>query len=166
MQEKISEFIKTLQYEYGYSAQTLRAYRSELRLLFKFLQEKQTVTDVSAFNQKLLREYLLSRRAGGSSTATLARTIATLKSYGNWLLQRQYIQTNPALKLKAPKSALDLPKVINENKMTAVLEAIAQKTKTSDRPEDLRDHAIAELLYASGVRIGELCARYLADKSR
>lgn len=181
MDAAIEEFLLSLEHERGYSTHTVRAYRRDLAGLYAFvvavLGKEGSQADTQGDTQngphsmvpgqskgigldsldiELLRDWLWQQQQEGLASATLARRVATLKSFGSWLEQRRLIPANPAARLRAPKQASVLPRVLTSAQTERILER-AQGRAASGDPTQLRDHAILELLYASGLRVSELC---------
>lgn len=155
MDEAINRFLETVEYEYGYSAHTLRAYRADLSNLAEHAA-KQGVIDTGGLSVDVLRDWLWARQQLGLSSGTIRRNVATLKSFGGWLETRRIVPGSPASRLRAPKAAHPLPRVLSDEQMRRVLDRAAGLA-ASGEPIELRNHAILELLYASALRVSELC---------
>lgn len=152
--EAITGFLETVEFEYGYSAHTLRAYRTDLRSLVDYLAERD-VTDSADLSIDVLRDWLWARQQAGLSSSTIGRGVATLKSFGGWLENRRVVPGNPASRLRAPKAAQSLPRVLSDEQMGRILDRAAVLAESGD-PIEVRNHAILELLYASALRVSEL----------
>lgn len=161
LESAITQYLQTLQAEYGYSAHTVRAYRTDLAKFATYCNDRQ-VNTVSAINLELLRDWLWEAQNSGVSKNTLARYSATLKAFGRWLTSQEKIPTNPALQLQTPKKRQKLPQTINAEQITTLLKQAADKAKNGT-PQAIRDYAVLELLYATGIRVSELCGSKLAD---
>ncbi|WP_442918800.1 tyrosine recombinase [Leucobacter sp. USHLN153] len=160
----VDRFLSAVELEYGYSEHTVRAYRRDL-VDFVAYAEEQGVSSVNACNIEVMRGWLWARQQRGLASATLARNVATLKSFGAWLERTRLVPGNPASRLRAPKASRELPRVLADEQMSRVLERVARRADP-DRPETLRDHAVLELLYASALRVSELCALTVAGVDR
>lgn len=156
LDEAITGFLETVEYEYGYSAHTLRAYRTDLRSLAEYLAERE-VADTADLGIDVLRDWLWARQQAGLSASTIGRNVATLKSFGGWLENRRVVPGNPASRLRAPKSGQSLPRVLSDEQMGRILDRAAALAETGD-PTRVRNLAIFELLYASALRVSELSA--------
>lgn len=167
MDEAIEGFLSAVAFEYGYSQHTLRAYRRDLCSLVDFARaqvsdDTSPAPDVAALDLELLRGWLWQRQQQGLSASTIARNVATLKSFGRWLEQRQLVPGSPASRLRAPKTGRPLPRVLSEDQVERILERAARRAASGD-PSQLRDRAVLELLYASALRVTELCTLGLED---
>lgn len=152
----IEAFIAAVRLEYGYSEHTVRAYARDLHDFAEFAEQADART-LSECDLELMRGWLWQRQQGGLAASTLSRNVATLKSFGSWLEQRRLVPGNPASRLRAPKAQRDLPRVLADEQMKRLLERAAGRAESGD-PDQLRDHAVLELLYASALRVSELCS--------
>jgi len=158
LDEAIGGFLSTVEFEYGYSPQTVISYRRDLNDFANFsaAQQSATVDDIAQLDLEALRAWLWDRQQRGLAASTLARNVATLKSFGKWLEYRRLVPSNPAARLKTPKKTQALPRVLSEDQVTQILDRAAARAATGD-PREVRDHAILELLYATALRVSELC---------
>ncbi len=158
LSEAVEGFLSAVQYEYGYSAHTLRAYRHDLSMLAEFLTSESSpaVDDAAELDLDQLRAWLWHRQQRGVAASTLSRHVATLKSFGRWLEHRRLVAGNPASRLRAPQTPHSLPRVLSKDQAGRILERAAARAENGD-PVQLRDHAVLELLYAAALRVSELC---------
>lgn len=152
----IEGFIAAVRLEYGYSEHTVRAYERDLRSFCDFA-EQSGATALAACDLELMRGWLWQRQQHGLAPSTLARNVATLKSFGSWLERRRLVPGSPASRLRAPKSRRELPRVLADEQITRILDRAARLAESGD-PDQLRNRAVLELLYASALRVSELCA--------
>ena len=147
-------FERHLRAERGRSAHTVRAYLRDVRA---FLDEVGADDEeaLKAVTLGDLRAWLgvLSRR--GVSRATIARASASLRSFFGWLERTGRVASDPSLRLAAPRRHRTLPPVLGQRSAAALLD-VAAVAADDDDPVHLRDRAALELLYATGVRVGEL----------
>lgn len=143
------------------SPATVRAYRSDLAELGDALGDP-VLSDVDLDD---LRDWLWKATERGDARSTLARRRASARGFFSWALDAGHVRTDPSLRLVAPKRARPLPRVASAEGMTGVLEGAKERAQAGD-PVALRDHAILELLYASGLRVSELCGLDLDDLDR
>ena len=152
--DTLRAFERHLRSERGRSVHTVRAY---LRDVGVFLDEVGAcdLQELSEVTLADLRAWLgvLSRR--GAARATIARTSASLRTFFGWLERTGRIPTDPSLRLSAPSRHQTLPPVLAPRSAAALLE-VAAVAADDDDPVHLRDRAALELLYATGVRVGEL----------
>lgn len=151
----IDEFLAAVRLEYGYSELTVKSYRTDLLNFARFAKERGCTT-VVACDIELMRDWMWARQQQGLAKATLARGVATLKSFGAWLERCEYVAASPAARLRAPKPTQALPRVLSETHITQLLERSRRRAEEGD-PIAVRDYAILELLYASALRVAELC---------
>jgi len=163
MKQEIAGFLRYLEVERGVSPNTLAAYRNDLAQMEEYLEERLRkdgqVPAWSRVGREFLQQYILELRARAYSEATRARKIAAARSFFRFLLQEGKRQENPAESLSSPRVGRPLPRVISVAEARRLLEQAAQ----SAGPEGLRDWAMLELLYASGMRVSELVSLDLED---
>ena len=140
--------------ERGFAVHTVDAYRSDLSLLAGFATER-GVVDVGDLSLEVLRAWLWDAAENGSAKATLARRSAAARGLTAWTLRTGIVETDVGLRLRAPRPDRTLPRVVAEKQMVDLLEAARQRAVDGD-PDALRDAAVLELLYASGIRVSEL----------
>ncbi len=167
LQEAIDGFLRSVEFEYGYSPHTVKAYRNDLRSLVEFVQAETADgdsgdVDISIIDLELLRGWLWDRQQRGYAVQTLKRSVATVKSFGTWLEQRRIVPGSPASRLQAPKSGRSLPRVLSEQQLARILERAKNRAAGGD-PVAMRDRAVLELLYATALRVSELCDLPRAD---
>lgn len=151
----ITGFLSAVEHEYGYSANTLRAYQRDLERFGEYAM-KLGVTTADEIDIEVLRGWLWERQQTGLAASTLSRNVATLKSFGGWLEHHRHVPGNPASRLRAPKAPQRLPRVLADEQITRILDRAAHRA-ASGLPEHIRDRAIFELLYATALRVSELC---------
>ncbi len=147
--------------ERGYSPQTVRAYRSDLAALIDFANGRKVDT-TQDLTLDLLRDWLWHASQAGLSKATLARRSASAKGFSAWLARTTGAEHDPAARLRSPKPDKTLPRVINRQQITGLLDALIARSATGDTPAK-RDLAIVELLYATGIRVSELTGLDIDD---
>ncbi|MFS0732827.1 tyrosine-type recombinase/integrase [Microbacterium sp. 1P10UB] len=136
------------------SPATVRAYGSDLVDLAATVAP--AVTDVADIDLEHLREWAWRATQSGAARATVARRTAAARAFFAWALENGLVETDPSLRLIAPKRARTLPAVASAASMREVLDAAAARAADGD-PLALRDHAVLELLYGAAVRVSELC---------
>lgn len=152
----VERFLTAVQLEYGYSEHTVRAYQRDLAWFVTFAEGSRH-EQLDACDIELMREWLWQRQQQGLAATTIARNVATLKSFGTWLERSRLVPGNPASRLRAPKAGRELPRVLADEQMRRLLARVEARA-TPDQPESLRDHAVFELLYAAALRVSELCS--------
>jgi integrase/recombinase XerD len=147
----ISDFIEYLQVERGLSANTLVAYEGDLKKLIRYLREQQQLLGIEQCDKHMLSAYIYYLKKNRESPASIARQQASLRSFFKFLCQENRIQTDPTIYLETPKLAKKLPHVLNEEEIDRLLQ-----TPNGLDPLELRDKAMLELIYATGMRVSEL----------
>lgn len=165
-QELSGRFLQHLQGERRYSPHTIEAYTRDLALFRDFLSERdpsfQQILDergllidldgdLGEVSRETLRLYLSFLNRNRYAKRTIARNMAALRSFYRWLNKEELLEKNPMLHLTSPKIGKSLPKFLYEYQLEALLAAPDLNT-----PIGLRDRAILEILYGSGLRISEL----------
>jgi integrase/recombinase XerC len=157
----VGAFERHLRSERGRSEHTTRAYLGDVRSLVSFL-EGAGVPRLQDVRLQDLRAWLAQQAQGGAARSTLARRSAAVRTFLGWATQTGRIDTDPSLRLVAPKRSRHLPDVLRQSDASALLDVAAVASDDQD-PIHLRDRAALELLYASGIRVGELAALDIDD---
>lgn len=163
--DAVRSFVEHLEFERGRSAHTVRAYTGDLTDLGQHAF-RHGVTDPSDLTLQTLRSWLAALDRAGVARATLARRAAAARSFTAWNFRRGACATDVGVRLASPKLARELPVVIRVDQATAVLEGLNQAVvdaDLTDQPEAQRNRAMVELLYATGIRVGELCSLDIDD---
>lgn len=145
----LERFLDALWMEQGLSDLTLAAYRADLKGVAVFLM-RQTRTLATAQRQDLL-SYLGLRVKAGARSRTTARLLSSMRRFYQYLVREGRLEVDPSARIDAPKLGRPLPKSLSEAEVVALLEAPGV-----NRPLGLRDRAMLEVLYASGLRVSEL----------
>lgn len=148
--------------ERGRSRHTRRAYVTDLRLLFAFVDERAPGARSRRVELPLLRSWLAAGSAGGAARTTLARRTSAVKTFTSWAARRgPRIPADPAVRLSS-RPATPLPAVLREDQARAAMVAAGLGAQEGD-PLALRDRLIVEMLYATGIRVSELCGLDIDD---
>lgn len=153
----MSEFGRHLHAERDVSPHTLRAYLGDLNDLVGYASGV-GVTEPGELDVSLLRAWLARQHALGRSRATLARRTAAVRAFTRHLHRRGLLDDDPGLLLGTPKRQRDLPTALTQEEAARLL-----NTMEPDGPLGLRDLAVLELLYGTGVRVSELCGLDIDD---
>jgi integrase/recombinase XerC len=153
----VDAYERHLALERGLSGHTVRAYVGDVVSLLGSLPGPLESLDLAG-----LRAWLAAQRAGGAGRTTLARRSAAVRTFTAWAHRRGYISLDPGARLVAPRRARKLPSVLRQDQAADLLEASASGAAERDALA-LRDHALLELLYATGVRVSELCGLDVGD---
>jgi integrase/recombinase XerD len=148
-----SLFLSYCRIEKGLSGNTLSAYSADLERFTGFFGQRPGIPDTAG-----IRSYLDSLYQAGLSNRSIGRHVTTLRNFYAFLLREGRIETDPAAQLRSPKQWQTIPKYLNLEQIEKIIQA-----PDSDRPTGLRDRAMMELLYATGLRVSELCRIGKAD---
>nr|WP_231715174.1 tyrosine recombinase XerC [Arthrobacter gengyunqii] len=154
-------FSRYLTSERGRSEHTVRAYESDVAQLLNYALAV-GVRTLDGIDLGVLRGWLGELSAAGLARSTLARRAATARSFTGWALREELISTDPAIRLRAPKREGTLPAVLRAGQIGELFEALAAATGDGE-PVAIRDLALVELLYATGIRVGELTGLDIDD---
>lgn len=150
MDSFVEQYILYLRTDKKTADNTVKAYSRDLDKLCGYF-EKNKLYDLTRITFTDLNSYILSLERTGSSTATVSRTVSAVKSFFTWLFGIRAISVNPSVKLKAPKTVRTVPEVITVEEMDRLLSAPDRNTV-----KGIRDSAMLELMYATGMRAGEI----------
>lgn len=162
--EVLDDFARHLGAERGCSPHTVRAYRGDLASLFEHAR-RMGRSGVSELDITTLRSWLARLGTSGAARTTMARRAAAARSFTSWAHRHGYLAGDPGLLLGTAKARRPLPNVLDRGEATAVLESAAAAA-AAGAPVPLRDLAMVELLYATGVRVGELVRLDIDDVDR
>ena len=151
--EAIYDFAEHQRLVLGRSEATIKGYTSYLLALAK------TIDSFSSFTLPRLRNWLAAAVAEGKARSTLARRTASVKAFSTWAVKQGYLRTDEAAKLSSPKVPKHLPKVLDPKEASAAMD----NAKSADELHLVRDTAMLELLYATGMRVSELTGIDLHD---
>lgn len=157
MRDAIEAFLQFLELEKGYSGNTLAAYRNDLEQ-FAQAMEEEGISSWEQVNQDVIIDYIMSLREREYASSTVARKIAALKSFFHFLAAEEIISDDPTLNLDSPKVKKRLPVTLSYEEVERLLDA-----PKGSSPKAIRDKALLELLYATGMRVTELVSLDLED---
>ena len=158
----LDDYAEHLALERGRSEHTRRAYLTDLRSLFTFLDSRVPGAGLDALSLPVLRGWLAAQAAGGAARTPLARRTSAAKTFTAWASRRGLMAADPATRLQMPKARRTLPAVLRQDQAMAALHAADLGAQQGD-PLALRDRLIVEMLYATGIRVSELCGLDVAD---
>lgn len=158
----VREYVVYLRVEKGMRPATCEAYRRDLEQFAEQVEEREgllltaTQDDVSRFMEGL--------RGHGVESRSVARKLSALRGFYRWLLMDKKIAKDPTVNVETPSSWKVLPKSLAEAEVSEMLERTGTAARVPDSDGiSLRDHAILELLYGGGLRVGEICALHVED---
>jgi integrase/recombinase XerC len=153
-------FVRHLELELGRSPHTVRAYAGDVAGLLDHAT-RMGVGTLDELDLAVLRSWLARLRATGAARTTLARRGSSARTFTAWAHRRGLLATDPGLLLATPKGHRPLPDVLRPDEADRLVEAV-----DGDDPASLRDRVVLELLYATGIRVGELCGLDVDDVDR
>lgn len=157
MKREIDAFICYMHEKRETSANTEAAYTRDLCKLVEYVQQH-NVTSLVQVNAGQLQAYVQELEVQGRKAATISRFIASAKAFFTWQVSEGLRTDNPAKGLKAPKIEKKPPEILSEEEIARLLDQ-----PSSHAPKELRDKAMMELLYATGIRVSELISLELDD---
>ncbi|MGN0348065.1 MAG: site-specific tyrosine recombinase XerD [Roseburia sp.] len=157
MIQEIQNFIQYLHEKKHTSENTEISYARDLKKMNCYLEE-QGICRRHEVTTTSLNSYLLFLEKEGRKPATISRSIASMKAFFQYLVKQKLLEYDPAEDLKAPKIEKKMPSILSADEVTRLLEQTAGTT-----PKSLRDKAMLELLYATGIRVSELISLKVAD---
>lgn len=160
----LAEYERHLVSERDLSAHSVRAYVTDLHALAVHA-ERLGVTEPSDMTIRTLRSWLANLQSLGKARTTMARRAASARVFTAWLVRTGRASADPGALLASPKARRDLPDALTQTEMRAVLDA-SMTDLADEGPRGQRDLAILELLYATGIRVGELVGLDVDDLDR
>jgi integrase/recombinase XerC len=155
-EQMLADFFAQLTVERRASIHTVTSYRRDISHLSRYCLDK-NISDWHGLKQSDVRSHIAGRHRQGIGGKSLQRELSAIRSFYNFLLKKRLVDTNPAQHVQAPKQTRKLPKTLDVDQITGLLEA-----GTSSALE-VRDLAMFELFYSSGLRLSELKALKLSD---
>ena len=147
--ERIERFLSHLHVERRMSGHTVAAYRHDLRALASFCARRD-VRRWSSLNNFQVRAFAAAEHAGGIAPRSIQRRLSAVRSFYEYLIREGHAKSNPALEVRAPKTKKRLPATLDADQMARLLDFRA------DDSLSVRDKAMMELFYSSGLRLSEL----------
>ncbi|MEJ5350652.1 MAG: site-specific tyrosine recombinase XerD [Melioribacteraceae bacterium] len=157
MEKFLKEYLTILRFEKNLSENTIQSYEIDLKKFFTFL-EKKNVNDLNDVSAEIISSYFDEQRKLGIDTATVARYMSSLKGFWKYLEDSNYVEKNPTEKLYPVRKSRKLPSVLSFEEIEKILQAV----NTNDYL-GIRDRAILELFYSSGLRVSELINLKISD---
>ncbi len=150
MEELLEAYVRYLVAEKNLSPFTLRNYRSDLSHFARYLEDEEGVPVLEA-DRAMARRYLGILKESGMATASLTRKVSTIRSFYRFLVREGKIESTPLTGIFAPKREQKLPTILSKDDLDTLIESADETT-----PAGLRNRAMLEMMYASGVRLSEI----------
>jgi integrase/recombinase XerD len=158
MEEQVQQFLDYIVEERGYSSNTLAAYRNDLSQFLDFVRPK--VSSWEEVSHHLIMSYIMSMKSDQEyASSTVARKVAAIKSFFHHLVNVGSLEDDPTATLDSPRIRKRLPKAISAEELKKLLEEPAKE----ETPKALRDRALLEVLYGTGLRVTELVSLDVDD---
>lgn len=158
MDDGIKDYLHYLIVERGLSKNTIAAYRRDLEEYMSYLQKRAKLTSWHDVSREDIVRYLMKLKDDGKAATTLARRTASIRSFHQFLLRENAVEQDPSVHIETPKTERKLPKILSVGEVEALLDAPDVAT-----PFGLRDRAMLEVLYATGIRVSELVRLDVGD---
>ena len=156
--DSIDSFMLTLEKERNFSLHTIKAYKNDLNRFNYFLDNTLSRKKLAKINRNDIRKFLAEEYDNGYSSKTVARRLATIKSYFKYLVKTELIQENISIHINSPKVPKKLPNFVDKNLIDTLM-----KTPSLDTQIGIRDRAVLELFYSTGMRLSELVNMNIGD---
>lgn len=150
MKTFIANFIDYLSVERGLADNTLLAYRRDLEKYRGALEEK-GITDAAQVKKENVTDFIFKEKDSGMAVNSICRSLAAIKMFHRFLVRERLALADPTNLVETPKTWKRIPDVLSQAEVESIIAASAGK-----KPQQIRDHAILELFYASGMRVSEL----------
>ncbi len=157
MEVFLKEYLTILRFEKNLSDNTVKSYETDLKKVISFLHENE-ITDFNEVNADLISQFFERQREEGIDSSTVARYMSSIKGFWEYLEYNKYIIKNPTEKLVSVKKSRKLPAVLSFEEVDSIL-----NTPDTSNILGLRDKAILELFYSSGLRVSELINLKMSD---
>lgn len=155
--EIVQDYLHFLQIEKGLSENTLKSYRRDIKQYVQYVEKVLQKSKVSSITRSDIVDYLQILKDDGKSTSTIARVISSLRSFHQFLVYEQLSHHDPTLHIEIPRQNRKLPDILSTEEVDKLL-AIDDPS-----PLGIRNKAMLELLYATGLRVSELISLKVSD---
>lgn len=158
MLDRLKDFIHFMVVEKGLSKNTIVSYERDLKSYLTYMVKVEQIQSLNEITRIHIVHFLHHLKQQGKSAKTLARHVASIRSFHQFLLREKVTENDPSVHIETPQTERSLPKVLSLTEVEALLDAPSEKG-----PLPLRDKAMLELLYATGIRVSELINLNLED---
>lgn len=157
MLHALEDFLHHLRIERGLAENTIISYRRDLTAYIEFLKHKKSLSDWNRVTRNEIVAFLSSLKENGKSAATISRTISSIRSFHQFLLREQIVNHDASLYIESPKLARLLPQILSTEEIDRLLNV------KGNSPLAIRNKAMLELMYATGLRVSELVTLQVSD---
>ncbi|GAA0458551.1 site-specific tyrosine recombinase XerD [Alkalibacillus silvisoli] len=157
MKDAVQDFLHFLRIEKGLAENSINSYERDLNQYITYIKEKEELQSVEQVERHHIRGLLKQMNDQGKSAASISRMISTLRSFHQFIVREYQTSHDPTLHIERPKRDRQLPKVLTNEEVERLLEVKGEK------PIDIRNKAMFETLYATGLRISELLSLQIDD---
>lgn len=157
MENYIEKYVEYLRNIKKSSENTIASYRRDL-MKFAAYCNKNCISGIASINETNINSYILYMEKEGLSMATVSRSVASIKSFFGFLHNENFISSDPSINIKPPKVDKKIPNVLTISEVNKLLDQPSDKTS-----KEIRDKAMLELLYATGIRVSELVSLKISD---
>ncbi|MFX3623877.1 MAG: site-specific tyrosine recombinase XerD [Ectobacillus sp.] len=158
MEDHLKDFIHYMVVEKGLAHNTVVSYERDLKSYLKYVQKVEQLSSLHDITRIHIVSFLQHLKDTGKSAKTLARHVASIRSFHQFLLRERIVEHDPSFHVETPQAQRKLPKVLTVAEVEALLQAPGTNSAF-----DIRDKAMLELLYATGMRVSELIGLNLSD---
>lgn len=155
--DQLQDFMHYLQIERGLSANTLQSYRRDLERYQKYIEKDLKMISWNEINRENIISFLYLLKDEGKATATVSRTISSIRLFHQFLVRERLVEKDASLHIETPKNARKLPDVLSIQEVEILLDI------NGTEPLKVRNKAMFELLYATGLRVTELISLKTSD---
>lgn len=158
MQDQLKDFIHFLVVEKGLASNTVVSYERDLKSYLLYVSKVEEISSLDAVSRSTIIQFLKFLTENGKSSKTIARHIASIRSFHQFLLREKVTTQDPTVHIDRPKQEQKLPQVMSVEEVQALLDS-----PDTSKVFGMRDKAMLELLYATGMRVSELISLNVSD---
>lgn len=158
MKHWLDDFIHYLVVERGLSQNTIKAYERDLTAYRQHLEDIEKINTIEEINRGMVLRFMYSLKDEGKAQSTITRHLSSIRAFHHFLLRESHIKNDPTLHIEMARQEKKLPKVLSTSEVEALLDASVKNPNLN-----LRNRAMLEVLYATGLRVTELCELKISD---
>ncbi|HET7521698.1 MAG TPA: site-specific tyrosine recombinase XerD [Bacillales bacterium] len=158
MEDDVKDFLHYLIVERGLAKNTVAAYRRDLEGYSAYLKKKEQIESFDDVSRGHIIRYLMEMKDSGRAATTLARHTSSVRAFHRFLFREKAVDHDPSVHIESPKTERKLPHTLSVSEVEALLDA-----PQANSPFGLRDRAMLEVLYATGIRVSELVGLNVGD---